>query len=370
MRPQDKPFVELGTTFSRGAIGAPVTDTQIEILRMLFEPEEAHLAASLDYQAEPEEVIAKRAGVSLEDAAELLTRMASRDLIRGVKRPDGVRVFRLPLFAPGLFEIVYVNRAPSAELDKLGDLFEKYFHEGWGHEIHGRGGVPLARVLPAVGPPKEKVLPYEDALKIVEQAPLAVLVDCQCRRAVRACDHPTNVCLGLGLGMAGGNMDGMPVKDPQYAVGSLQGRLVSTDEAVDALKRAEQSGLVHTTMNFQEDSWFICSCCSHACFLLRGASELDIPHAMAPSSFWSVVDGDLCNGCGACEPVCPMLAITVEDGLAVVDYERCLGCGVCISECLPEAMRFEERSKEIYTPYLDYNELVSALGKTHADHTH
>lgn len=369
MNPQDRPYIELGTTFSRGAIGAPVTDTQVEILKMLFEADEAHLAASLDYVPEPEEVIAGRAGVAPEDAAELLTKMASRALIRGVKRPDGVRVFRLPLFAPGLFEIVFVNRAPSPDMDKLGSLFDKYYHEGWGQEIHGQG-IAVGRVLPAVGPPKESVLQHEDAVRLVEQAPFAALVECQCRRAVRNCDHPRDVCIGLGQGMDGGPIPGTPVHDPQHAVGSLQGRLVSKDEAVDALKRAEKAGLVHLTMNFKEDTWFICNCCSDACFLLRGASELDIPHAIAPSSFWAVVDKDLCDGCGACEPICPMLAITLSDHLAEVDYERCLGCGVCIHACPPEAIQFEKRSEEIYTPYLDYNELVSALGKTHAVHTH
>jgi Pyruvate/2-oxoacid:ferredoxin oxidoreductase delta subunit len=366
MKPEDKPYVELGTTFSKGAIGAPVTDTQVEILRMLFEPDEAHLAASIDYLPEPEEAIAKRAGMSLEDAAELLTRMASRDLIHGVKRPDGVRVFRLPLFAPGLFEIVYINRVPSSDLEKLGDLFDKYFHEGWGREMHGVDA-PMARVLPAVGPPKEKVVLHEDALKLVEDADFTMLIDCQCRQAVRRCDHPNDVCISLGTSSGGKST---PVRDPNYVVGEPQSRPVSADEAVDALKRAEAAGLVHVTMNFERDSWFICNCCADACILLRGASDLDIPHAVAPSSFWSVIEEDLCDGCAACEPVCPMLAITIEDHLAKVDYERCLGCGVCIKECPPQAIRFETRSDEIYTPYLDYNELVIARGKTHAVHTH
>ncbi len=367
MKQGDRPYVELGTTFSKGAIGAPVTDTQVEILRMLFDPDEAHLAASIDYVPESEEVIARRAGVSPEDAAELLTRMASRYLIRGVKRPDGVRVFRLPLFAPGLFEVVYVNREPSAELDRLGDLFEQYFLEGWGREMHGRG-VPIGRVLPAVGPPKEKVIAHDDAVKLVERTAAPTLVDCQCRLALRKCDHPTDVCIGLGA--APRNTKSVPVHDPKYAVGSPRSRPVSVDEAVDALKRADKAGLVHVTMNFEQDSWFICNCCADACILLRGASELDIPHAIAPSGFWSVVDEELCDGCAACEPVCPMLAITVEDHLAKVDYERCLGCGVCINQCPTEAIRFEKRGDEVYTPYRDYNELVSALGKTHAVHTH
>lgn len=170
MRPEDKPYVELGTTFSRGAIGAPVTATQIEILKMLFSPEEAHLAASLDYVNEPEEIVAKRAGVAPEVAADLLTRMASRGLIRGVRRPDGLRVFRQLLFIPGLFEMVYINPAPSVDLEKIGGLFAKYFREGWGHEMHGHP-VPFGRVLPPIGPPKEQVLPHEDAIKLVASVP-------------------------------------------------------------------------------------------------------------------------------------------------------------------------------------------------------
>ena len=369
MRPEDKPYVELGATFSRGVIGAPVTDTQIEILEALFSPDEAHVAASLDYVPEPEEVIARRAGVAPEVAADLLTRMASRSLIRGVRRPDGVRVFRQLLFIPGLFEMIYINPNPSVDMEKLGSLFEKYFHEGWGQEMH-RHPVPFGRVLPPIGPPKESVLPHEDAVKLVEQASFAALVDCSCREAVRKCDCPIDICLGIGEGIMGGPMAGTPVIEPKYTVGPPRARLISIDEAVHILKRAEEAGLVHSTMNIKEDSWFICNCCSHACFLLRGACELDIPHAVAPSSFWSVVEQDLCNGCGACEPVCPMLAITLNDDVAEVDYERCLGCGVCVSSCPVEAIHLEKRGDEVYTPYLDYNELVAALGRTQAVHAH
>ena len=369
MKPDDKAYAELGTTYARGVLGAPVTKTQTEILRMLFSPEEAHLAASLDYVPESEEVVAKRAGVAPEVAADLLTRMASRSLIRGVRRPDGVRVFRQLLFIPGLFEMVYISPDPTVDLEKLGDLFDKYYVEGWGHEMHGHG-IPFDRVLPPIGPPKESVLPHEDAVKLVQEAPFAALVECQCRQAIRKCDHPIDVCIGLGQGIMGGPLPGMPVADPKYAV-TPKARLMSIDEAVHTLKRAEENSLIHVTMNIKKDSWFICNCCSHACFLVRGASELDIPHAIAPSSFWSVVDKDVCNGCGACEPVCPMLSITVTDKqLAEVDYERCLGCGVCLNSCPIEALRLEKRSEEIYTPYLDSNELVTALGKTEAVHTH
>ncbi len=369
MKPQDKPFVELGTTFSRGAIGAPVTDTQVEILGMLFSADEAHVAAALDYVAEPEEVIAKRAGVAPEIAANLLSRMASRGLIRGVRRPDGVRVFRQLLFLPGLFEAAYITLNPAVDMEKLSSLFEKYFHEGWGREMHAHP-VPFTRVLPAVGPPKERVLLHEDALKLVESASAIGLSECSCRAALRWCDCPVDICMAIRGAAPDDAMEGVAVSEPEYAVGAPRMRRMSVDEAVHMLKRAEEAGLVHTTMNFKGPSWFLCNCCPHACYLLRGATELDIPHAVAPSSFWSVVEKDLCDGCAACEPVCPMLAISVNDHLAEIDYELCLGCGVCISSCPTEALRLEKRGDEIYTPYLDYNELVAALGKTQAVHTH
>jgi electron transport complex protein RnfB len=369
VKPEDKPYVELGTTFSRAAMGAPVTDTQTEILKMLFGPEEAHVAASLDYVLEPEEIVAKRAGVSPEVAADLLTRMASRNLIRGVRRPDGVRVFRLLLFIPGLFEMTYVNPNPAVDMDKLSRLFEKYYREGWGQEMLGHE-IPFARVVPSIGPPKEKVLPHEDVVKIVEAAHGALLIDCACRQALHNCDCPIDICMGVGTGMLGGPVDGVPVFDPHYAVGKLKARPMSVDEAVHTLERAEKAGLAHITMNFREDSWLICNCCSHACFGLRGITELDLPHSIAPSSYWSVIDKNECDGCGECEGACPVLAITLEDHMAEVNYELCLGCGVCVSSCPAEAIRLEKRGEEIYTPYLDYNEFLTARGKTQAVHTH
>jgi Pyruvate/2-oxoacid:ferredoxin oxidoreductase delta subunit len=184
------------------------------------------------------------------------------------------------------------------------------------------------------------------------------------------CDCPVDVCLVIGEGVLGGHIDGMPVGDERYAV-NPRIRLVSIDEAVHILDRAEEAGLVHSTMNIQQDSWFMCNCCSHACFLLRGITQLDIPHAVAPSSFWSVIDESECNGCGACEVACHLSAIKLVDGkLAKVDYERCLGCGACVGSCPTEAIRLEKRSSEIYTPYVDFNAFAAARGIVPHVHTH
>jgi electron transport complex protein RnfB len=370
MRPDDKPYLELGAIFSRGVLGAPVTETQTEILRMLFTPEEARCAAALDFVPEPEEVVARRAGMDADVAADLLTRMASRGLIRGVRRPDGVRVFRLLLLAPGLYEILTVYPLPSADdMEKIGRLFSEYYAQAWGQELH-RHDVPVARAVPYVDSPREQVLAYEDALKLVEGVSLAAQIQCSCRETMHNCDCPVDVCLVLGEGVLGGHIDGMPVRDERYAV-KPRIRPVSIDEAVRVLDRAEEAGLVHTTLNIEQDSWFMCNCCSHACFFLRGITQLDIPHAVAPSSYWSVIDESECNGCGSCEASCHVSAIKLVDGkLAKVDCERCLGCGACVGSCPTEAIRLEKRGSEIYTPYVDFNALAAARGVAPHVHSH
>lgn len=45
------------------------------------------------------------------------------------------------------------------------------------------------------------------------------------------------------------------------------------------------------------------------------------------------VDPELCNGCGACLPYCPLGAISMSGMDAWIDPEVCNGCGQCMSVC-------------------------------------
>lgn len=48
------------------------------------------------------------------------------------------------------------------------------------------------------------------------------------------------------------------------------------------------------------------------------------------------VISDACIACGACEPECPVEAISAGD-IYVIDEEKCIDCGACNSVCPVDA---------------------------------
>ena len=50
------------------------------------------------------------------------------------------------------------------------------------------------------------------------------------------------------------------------------------------------------------------------------------------------IDSQKCTGCGVCIQVCPLDAISLNDGIAVIDEDTCTECGLCVNECPNDAM--------------------------------
>lgn len=60
----------------------------------------------------------------------------------------------------------------------------------------------------------------------------------------------------------------------------------------------------------------------------------------------AVVDTNLCVACGACEKVCPLHIITIEQGVfAKIQTDKCVGCGKCAKVC--PASVIEIRAEEV-----------------------
>ena len=50
------------------------------------------------------------------------------------------------------------------------------------------------------------------------------------------------------------------------------------------------------------------------------------------------IDSEKCTGCGVCVDVCPLEAISLNDGIAVIDEDSCTECGLCVDECPNDAI--------------------------------
>jgi ferredoxin len=42
---------------------------------------------------------------------------------------------------------------------------------------------------------------------------------------------------------------------------------------------------------------------------------------------------DACVSCGACEPECPVNAISQGDSIYIIDPNTCIDCGACAGVC-------------------------------------
>lgn len=313
------------------AIGFPATQSGVELklLATIFAPEQAMLAARMDSGPESVDAIALRAGMEAEAAEPILREMARRGLIRAT----GESSFSLRPFLMGIYE----QQLPRMDAE-LARLFERYYQETEGGGIT-RGAPPVHRVVPVEEaiPLDIEILPYELASRLVRDSRSWAVRNCVCRTQQRllgqGCDHPLEVCLVFA-----------PVE--RAFEHSDVDRPISTEEALSVLRLAAEAGLVHTVYNFREGLHHICNCCSCACMFLRAVSEFGRFSGIARSAFRSVVESDICTGCGNCLGRCPFGALSVQDQVCVVEYMRCMGCGLCVTACPTGALRLERLSED------------------------
>lgn len=330
------------------AMGAPEREEFLEILHMLFTPAEAEMALHLGWRPESITRIAAKAGLPEQEASALCESMANKGLVYAYALHERMVYALLPT-APGLFEYpVMIGNLPGVDMERLGQLWSKYYENGWGHELHG-APTNMARVLPHEGSIAEtvEVLPFEEAAKYVDAAEHIGLGNCPCRITKKACDKPIDVCLSFGHAA-------------KFMSERKAARLITADEARSVLRRAEEAGLVHCSSNTLDKIDFICNCCPCCCGILGAASRLKDPASRPHSNFYSVIDPEACTSCAICEDRCPVHAIALN-GAAVVDKELCIGCGLCATACAFDAVTLLRKSGE--APPADHKILLERIAQ-------
>lgn len=251
------------------------------------------------------EDLAKKTGKTLEDMIALTEQMADIGLIE-YTRVDGKEKVMLPLFAPGIMELM-VMKVEQAEnhpeiarnfrdyVDNLIKNFAKFIPNGTG----------LVRVVPverAIDAETKKVSIEELSYWVEKYAPSLSVTGCQCRRSARI------------LGEAGEDLEGeWCIQVGEFAESCIKtnrARRITKEEAYDILHRSEELGYVHQVTNIDgpKNSLFICNCHYETCLGLRTSWFTDTPN-MARSNFVAGVNKDNCVACGQCVEVCPQNAV-------------------------------------------------------------
>lgn len=319
-------------------ITSPATESkvEIEILKRLMTPDEAEIACHLSAQPEDAATISKRAGMEVEKLRTVLEGLVKKGVIFKVYTEEPL--YSLVPMLPGIFEFQVGKLTPD-----MAELFEKYYAEKQGKALFSNK-TPMMRVIPIKKtiPAELNILIYEEAEKIIEQADSVTLAPCICRSSKKmvgeGCDVPVDdFCILLDSWA-------------DYYAENGMGHRVTKEEGKNALKKAEDAGLVHNIFNVQQGPFAICNCCGCCCALLRGITQLEIPTAVAKSNFIAEVAEDECTGCGECEEICQIKAIKLDDSIAVLNKKRCIGCGVCASRCPVEAITMNRREEETVPP--------------------
>lgn len=325
-------YKELREHLDRLPGGFPPTESGVEIriLKSLFSQAEAELAKYLRPKLETAMVIAERAGRSEQETAALLEEMARKGLIFSIETNERPAAYMAAQFVVGIWEY-HVNDLDEKFVKDMDEYMPYLAREAFER-------VPQLRTIP-VGKSISagiEVLPYEKAEELVKKQKKFLVAPCICRRENQlkgnGCDKLMEACLVFGWGADYYERNGL-------------GRVITMEETLEILRKADEEGLVLQPSNAQEIV-NICCCCGDCCQVLINLKRHPLPAAMASASFVAGVDPNTCIGCETCLERCQMEALSIKDDHAVVNADRCIGCGLCVSTCPSGALELQRKAQE------------------------
>jgi ferredoxin len=341
--------------------GAPDTPAFRAILRLLFTPEEAELAARMPTLCS-RRALARAVGRSEADIDEAISRMARRGTVFDVEM-RGERWVMLAPVVVGFYETAFMHVGADTATPELVRLFDEYFHDigAAGQTSIFRANVQVMRALvreeALADDPGVEVLDFERTSAILSSAATIAVATCPCRHhaqlAGRGCGNELRTCLSF-------NGSARSLVDAGLA------EQISTTEAVDIVAKAKAAGMAQTADNVQRDIGFICNCCRCCCGFMNAVRTTGVEGGVT-SSWVAETDFANCRGCKKCFRRCPVEAISVIDNegrgrrpfWSVVDPDKCIGCGVCTDVCRWEGRYLRPRRRRTFTPNSQLDKMVA-----------
>jgi ferredoxin len=301
-------YRKLGERINRYPQRAPSAKLLYTILKLLFSPEEAELAAIMPLLPFSAARAAKIWKVPEREARRKLERMASKGLLVDILQDSGLRLFVLPPPMVGFFELSLMRIRTDIDQKTLSQLFYEYINlqEDFIKDLFLAGKTSLGRVFvhePGLPEAHTEILDYEKASHVIQSAGAIAIGMCYCRHKMehvgRACKAPKMICMTLNNAAASLIRNGIA-------------RRIDAIEGMDLLQEAYDYNLVQSGENVQRQVSFICNCCACCCDGLIAARKFGSRLPIQTSNYIPRFDADCCNGCGKCSRVCPAEAIHMQ----------------------------------------------------------
>ncbi|MEW6442751.1 MAG: 4Fe-4S binding protein [bacterium] len=321
-------------------IGTPPTSDRIPRLwKMICDEQEAFLLLAMPGTVEE---LSLKTGIAA-DAVGKMVRVLFRKGVVFEKEKGGTVQYSMPRHLLQFHDASIVWPEAPPEFIALWQEFMETEYPDFARALAAMGLASFTRVIPVEQTLQggSRVLPFDSAVKIVEQARRVAVTNCTCRLTTKKCDAPVEVCLQLN-------------RAAEYTIKRGSGREVSVEEAKEILRISEEAGLVHVTDNRASNEHIICNCCSCCCIALPYIKEAGSRVLLAPSRFLPEVAADRCTLCGVCVDACPVKALSFAPSGAQeqvrVKEDLCMGCGQCAYRCPETAITLKEVRNPDFVP--------------------
>ncbi len=319
-------------------VGFPPTETGVEIriLKYFFTEREAELALHLTIIPQSVNQIYRRVknlGYTKTHLTYLLDKMVKKRIITRINKKKTPK-YRSDMLVVGLYEYQQDN----VDLE-LTELMLEYMEQGFRGELFREDTSPQLRTIPVeksftfISP----VTTYDNIREIINQTSDILLGNCVCRLSEDLLGHHCQ---------RSESREWCFVFAYDNKIPTIHGkrRNISKEEALEVINQAEKDGLVIQPTNSKKPV-FLCLCCGCCCGIITQSKLMDKPAQYFDSNYYSIVNSELCGGCGICIKRCNMDAISLNDKKAIINRDRCIGCGLCITTCPKEAMQLIPNNK-------------------------